>query len=66
MNNRKDKKEECMNYITSKDQQGKIFTECRKHYCICKDKFIWGESLDNRYQKAKLKGEAKDGIFFNK
>lgn len=60
---RKENCTEIIEFITPKGEQKK---HCRKHFCICKDEYPHDSDLNQRYQKAKLKGEAKDGIFLKK
>lgn len=55
----------CTNIKMFIDVKGELRIECVKHYCFCRDEFFEKEQ-NKKYQKAKKKGEAKNGIFFNK
>ncbi len=38
--------------------------KCRKHFCICEDEYKWCNETNEKYQKAKKEGKAKNGKFF--
>lgn len=61
----KAKKVECNDFQSYITPKGNLETKCRKHYCICLDRFLWDEELDKRYQEAKKNGRAESGIFFD-
>ncbi len=59
-------KDNCMHYKLYIDKKDELRRDCVKHYCLCDDKFVWDEELNEKYQTAKKENKAKSGIFSRK